>query len=181
MKFIFNFQTLLKLSLLSCSYLLLLNSVTQARQIKISNYQHQYQNYRQPITIPVRSTNYRDTYQDTYRVLPLRDSRTVPASTTTGCIHGGSEFISAETQDFYIFLCGDSTEVPDTYVGVAKYKEISTIVPLTRVKPNFFAAVKGSTTYTVTPKYLTIYLGDRIILQQSMLRYDSQSGTEEGS
>jgi hypothetical protein len=177
MRFIFNFQTFLKLSLLSCSYLLLLNSVTQARQIKISNYQHQYQNDRQPITIPVRSTN----YKNTYRALPLRDSHTVPASTTTGCIHSGSEFISAETQDFYIFLCGDSTEVPDTYIGVAKHKEISTIVPLTRVKPNFFAAVKGATTYTVTPKYLTIYLGDRIILQQSMLRYDSQSGSEEGS
>jgi hypothetical protein len=71
--------------------------------------------------------------------------------------------------------------MPDTYISIAKPQKNSTSVPLTRVKPNFFTAVKGTKTYTVTPKHLTIYLGDRIILQQPMLRYKLKSGIEEDS
>lgn len=154
-------------------------SAAQAQQFKFNNYRNDRQpviitpsrDFEKPIekpTIPSR----RESVRESEGISPLATGDSTTRNSTKGCQLEQRVFAIAETKSFFIFLCGaDDAKIPDTYVSIAKHRDAKIDAPLTRVGANVFKATRGNSTHTITPKHLTVYLGKRIVLKESMLRY----------
>lgn len=77
---------------------------------------------------------------------------------------GGSQFVSAETSGFLIYICGG--DLPNTYVGIAKNGGNGITLPLQSYNRNQFVAVNGNTRYTLTRTELIVRQNGRVILRQ---------------
>lgn len=78
---------------------------------------------------------------------------------------GGSQFVSAETRNFYIYICGG--DLPNTYVGVAKNRRTGGIIlPLRSSSNDRFVAVNGNVRYTLTRNELIVTQNGRVITRE---------------
>lgn len=78
---------------------------------------------------------------------------------------GGSQFVTAETANFYIYICGG--DLPNTYVGVAKnLKTGSIVLPLQSYSKDQFVAVNGNVRYTLTRHQLIVTRQGKIIVKE---------------
>lgn len=77
---------------------------------------------------------------------------------------GGSQFVSAETKSFLVYICGG--DEPNTYVGIAKNGSGSIALPLNSYTRVRFVAVNANTRYTLTRTELTVIQNGRVILRE---------------
>ncbi|HEY9852373.1 MAG TPA: hypothetical protein V6D28_23070 [Leptolyngbyaceae cyanobacterium] len=88
------------------------------------------------------------------------------AQETTVCPEesGGSQFVSAETRRFLIYICGG--DEPNTYVGMAKNGGNGITLPLQSYTRDRFVAVNANTSYTLTRTELIVRQNGRVILRE---------------
>lgn len=100
-------------------------------------------------------------------------STTVPTSNTiqiaqesSACpdSSGGSQFVSAETKNFLVYICGGDN--PNTYVGVAKNGGNGITLPLQSYTRDRFVAVNGDTRYTLTRTELVVTQKGKVIARE---------------
>lgn len=77
---------------------------------------------------------------------------------------GGSQFVSAETKSYLVYICGGDN--PNTYVGMAKNGGNSISLPLQTYTRNRFVAVNGDTRYTLTRTELIVTKNGRVIARE---------------
>lgn len=77
---------------------------------------------------------------------------------------GGSQFVSAETKNYLVYICGGDN--PNTYVGMAKNGGNSISLPLQSYSRDRFVAVNGDTRYTLTRTELIVTQKGRVIVRQ---------------
>ena len=78
---------------------------------------------------------------------------------------GGSQFVTAETRSFYIYICGG--DLPNTYVGVAKNSRTGGIIlPLQSYTNDRFVAVNRNVRYTLTRNELIVTQNGRVIVRE---------------
>jgi hypothetical protein len=78
---------------------------------------------------------------------------------------GGSQFVTAETRSFYIYICGG--DLPNTYVGVAKNRRTGGIIlPLQSSSNDRFVAVNRNVRYTLTRSELIVTQNGRVIVRE---------------
>lgn len=78
---------------------------------------------------------------------------------------GGSQFVAAETANFYIYICGG--DLPNTYVGVAKNPQTGGIIlPLQSYNNDQFVAVNGNVRYTLTRNQLIVTRQGQVIVRE---------------
>jgi hypothetical protein len=106
-----------------------------------------------------------------YNRIPLGhapdDRPTLVAQTESDCPpnSGGSQFVTAETRSFYIYICGG--DLPNTYVGVAKNRRTGGIIlPLQSSNNDRFVAVNRNVRYTLTRNELIVTQNGRVILRE---------------
>jgi hypothetical protein len=93
------------------------------------------------------------------------------------CREGESTFLMAETQNYWVNICGG--DLPHTYVGVNKRNGNSIRVDLRDYSEDgeMFEAVNGNVSYLLvrgTPRgdFLTVTQGRREILREPILRWE---------
>jgi hypothetical protein len=161
---------LFQLTLLSIGTLLLLNSVTQAAPIP--------NNSHNPNNLVVTNTN-ADRIQQPISTNIIKESF-FPVPQSGGCPSRQIQFFQAETQNYIVYICGQTAKYPDTYTGIAKNGNGKITLPLLQAKPDFFAAVNDNVTYTLNSNYLTILQGEKPIFQQRVQRYNLLPWREPG-
>lgn len=77
---------------------------------------------------------------------------------------GGSQFVSAETRNYLVYICGGDN--PNTYVGMAKNGGNSISLPLQTVARDRFVAVNGDTRYTLTRTELIVTQKGRVLVRE---------------
>jgi len=77
---------------------------------------------------------------------------------------GGSQFVSAETRNYLVYICGGDN--PNTYVGMAKNGGNSISLPLQTVSRDRFVAVNGDTRYTLTRTELIVTQKGRVLVRE---------------
>lgn len=77
---------------------------------------------------------------------------------------GGSQFVSAETKNYLVYICGGDN--PNTYVGMAKNGGNSISLPLQTVARDRFVAVNGDTRYTLTRTELIVTQKGRVLVRE---------------
>ncbi|MBE9228125.1 hypothetical protein IQ264_22135 [Phormidium sp. LEGE 05292] len=77
---------------------------------------------------------------------------------------GGSQFVSAETKNYLVYICGGDN--PNTYVGMAKNGGNSISLPLQTYSRDRFVAVNGDTRYTLTRAELIVTKNGRVIARE---------------
>ena len=77
---------------------------------------------------------------------------------------GGSQFVSAETKNYLVYICGGDN--PNTYVGMAKNGGNSISLPLQTYTRDRFVAVNGDTRYTLTRTELIVTKNGRVIARE---------------
>lgn len=77
---------------------------------------------------------------------------------------GGSQFVSAETKNYLVYICGGDN--PNTYVGMAKNGGNSISLPLQSYTRDRFVAVNGDTRYTLTRTELIVTQKGRVIARE---------------
>ena len=79
---------------------------------------------------------------------------------------GGSEFVTAETRNFYIYICGG--DLPNTYVGISKNRRTGGIIlPLRSYNNDRFVAANGNVRYTLTRSELIVTQNGRVIVRET--------------
>ena len=106
---------------------------------------------------------------------PRPDGEMLLAQVRNFCRPGESMFVSAETRDYWVNICGG--DAPYTYVGVNKRNGNAIRVPLRDYDRDSFEAVNGNVIYILTrntPRgsFLTVTQGSREILRQPVARWD---------
>ncbi|HEY9619977.1 MAG TPA: hypothetical protein V6C78_06395 [Crinalium sp.] len=93
------------------------------------------------------------------------------------CHSGESLFVSAETADYWVNICGG--DLPHTYVGVNKHNGRAIRVQLDNYEQDgsVFEAINGNVSYLLvrdTPRgsFLTVTQGRRELLRQPVLRWE---------
>lgn len=93
------------------------------------------------------------------------------------CHEGESLFVSAETEDYWVNICGG--DLPHTYVGINKRNGNSIRLPLDTYDDDgrYFEAINGDVLYLLirdTPRgsFLTVIQGDRELLRQEILQWE---------
>jgi hypothetical protein len=104
---------------------------------------------------------------------PSSTSVTTPPKSTliSSCPPNKKTFATAETNNFFLYICGVSS--PTNYVGVSKSNKKSISLPLESSNP--FIARNGDYTYTVTSQFLTITEKGKIIKKQPVISYSVNS------
>lgn len=93
-------------------------------------------------------------------------------SVNLGCRDGESEFVTAETANFRVFICGG--DLPHTYVGVAKKGGSRIRLDLQAIDPKAdrFTAVNGDIRYQLTRQQLRVTQGKRILVAEPILSWN---------
>ncbi|AKG24502.1 hypothetical protein IJ00_06995 [Calothrix sp. 336/3] len=89
----------------------------------------------------------------------------------TGCPQGSKTFIEAETNDFFLYICGDSS--PNSYVAVTRNDNEKVTAWLQNhgnQQPNQYVAVKGDLRYVLNSEVLTISSNGEVIYKERLLR-----------
>jgi hypothetical protein len=100
----------------------------------------------------------------------ISDSNNISSPKTasiSSCPNGKKTFVTAETTNFLLYICGQNT--PTDYVGVSKSTKKSIFLPLK--SGNQFVAKNGEYTYTVTRQFLTIAEGRNIVKKEPIISY----------
>lgn len=78
---------------------------------------------------------------------------------------GGSQFVAAETRNFYVYICGG--DLPNTYIGISKNQRTGGIIlPLRSYNNDRFVAVNGDVRYTLTRNELIVTRNGRVIARE---------------
>jgi len=97
-----------------------------------------------------------------------RSSNTIEiaeASTVCPADSGGSQFVSAETKNYLVYICGGDN--PNTYVGMGKSGGNRITLPLQSYTKDRFIAVNGDTKYTLTRTQLTVTQKRKVIVSEA--------------
>lgn len=87
-----------------------------------------------------------------------------------GCRNRESTFVTAETANFIVSICGG--DFPGTYVGESKNGTGRIRLPLQRYQRDRFVASNGDTRYTLTPNELRVTENGRTIVREPILRWN---------
>lgn len=114
--------------------------------------------------------------QNTAQILDQPSHPLLLAQTRNFCQKNDSVFVSAETKDFWVNICGGDN--PHTYVGVNKRTRKAIRLPLSDYDPqgDFFEANNGDVNYllirgTTKGDFLTVTQGTRELLRQPIIRW----------
>lgn len=144
-KYYFNGKTALHLTLASLGALLCITPLVNATQIPTGS-----------------STIYPQSVSEN---LPTNRSYLIAQSLACPENSGGSQFVTAETKNFLVYICGG--DLPNTYVGVAKNRNRGGIIlPLRSYTNDRFVAVNGNVRYTLTRNELIVTQNGRVILRE---------------
>jgi hypothetical protein len=122
-------------------------------------------------TAQTRSPEGRDRATESVK---LRDSSLLAQRIPNYCRKGESTFLTMETKNFWISICGGDN--PDSYVGVNKKNRQSIRLPLKDFDPRgtFFHAVNKDVDYILaqTPKgkFLTVSKANRELLREPVIK-----------
>jgi hypothetical protein len=96
---------------------------------------------------------------------PSQEATLIAQSSVCPPNSGGSQFVTAETRSFYVYICGGDN--PNTYVGVAKNANTGGIIlPLRSYTNDRFVAVNRNVTYTLTRNELIVSRNGRVIQRE---------------
>lgn len=100
---------------------------------------------------------------------PVVSSTEQPTVIAQGCVcppgSGGSQFVTAETASFYVYICGG--DLPNTYVGVSKdLTKGGIILPLQSYNNDTFVAVSGEYRYTLSRNELIVTRNGKVIVRE---------------
>lgn len=96
-------------------------------------------------------------------------SEKLNVKTISFCPLNTKTFVSAETNNFFVYICGVST--PTSYVGIAKSGGASIRLPLSQKYGDRLIATNGDFTYTITPQILTITQNNITVQEDSVISY----------
>jgi hypothetical protein len=112
--------------------------------------------------------NLSGTSQSRYRkISSTNKTSSTKLATTSSCHSGKKTFVTAETENFNIYICGDNS--PTDYVGVSKKTKESILLPLK--SSSQFIAKNGKYTYAVTRQFLTVAENGKIIKKEPIISY----------
>ena len=92
------------------------------------------------------------------------------SSQVRGCRNRESTFVTAETANFIVSICGG--DFPGTYVGESKNGTGRIRLPLQRYQRDRFIATNGDTRYTLTSNELRVIQGGRTIVREPILSWN---------
>lgn len=92
-----------------------------------------------------------------------------------GCPEGKNTFARAETENFFIYICG--SENPNSYVSVTRKSNQTINLPLTKfnqngVKANRYVATNGNIRFVLTNKVLRVSRGGRNVVKERVLNWE---------
>jgi hypothetical protein len=90
-------------------------------------------------------------------------------TTNSNCPSGKKTFVTAETKNFLIYICGDDR--PTEYIGMAKNGGSSISLPVSAAEPDRFTIKNKNVTYILTPQFLTITENGKTLQQDSIKAY----------
>jgi hypothetical protein len=93
-------------------------------------------------------------------------------ATNSNCPSGKKTFVTAETKNFLIYICGDDR--PTEYIGMAKNGGSSISLPISAAAPDRFIIKNSNVTYILTPQFLTITENGKTLQQDSIKEYKSK-------
>jgi hypothetical protein len=96
------------------------------------------------------------------------------SSTKSFCPSGTKTLITAETNSFLVFICGENSQ--SKYVGIAKSGGASIHLPLSNIQFDSFTTRNGSVSYILTPHTLTVKEDGKTLREDPITSYQSHSG-----
>jgi hypothetical protein len=82
------------------------------------------------------------------------------------CLANDKTFVFAETNNFFIRICGDNN--PSSYIGVDKRSGETIHLLLSNNQGDKFTAKHGNFTYTITNQFLIVTEGSKILRKESI-------------
>jgi hypothetical protein len=98
-------------------------------------------------------------------ILPPR-----PILASENCPEGDRSFVTAETNNFLIYICGNNQ--PTNYLGIAKNGSGNISLPLSGFQSDRFTVKNNNITYILTPQYLTITQNGKTIQRDPIVSYN---------
>jgi LCCL domain len=89
------------------------------------------------------------------------------ANTSSNCQEADRTFVTAETNNFFLFICGKNK--PTYYIGTAKNNSGSIRLPISSTGTKKYTIKNGNASYTLTPQNLTITQNGRVIQKDPIL------------
>ncbi|NJM22118.1 MAG: hypothetical protein HC874_06030 [Richelia sp. SL_2_1] len=94
---------------------------------------------------------------------------------STGCPENNKTFAQAETQSFFIYICGN--ENPSSYISIARTNNTIINLPLQKtsqngVKTNQYIAINGNISFILTDKILRISRDGQNIVKEKVLQWN---------
>ena len=130
--------------------------------MQLIEYKYNYQNYFQQICLGFSASL---CLLATLEMNPVKANSIEIAQAASVCeSSGGSQFVSAETRNYLVYICGGDN--PNTYVGMAKNGGNSISLPLQTVSRDRFVAVNGDTRYTLTRTELIVTQKGRVLVRE---------------
>lgn len=141
-------------------------------------------NYRGTTRNGVKSQNYGE-YGSSFSFVKKRNSASIDSptqtiadnpsepltdnvvSTSSNCQEADRTFVTAETNNFFLFICGKNK--PTYYIGTAKNNSGSIRLPISSASTKKYTIKNGTAAYTLTPQNLTITQNGRIIQTDPIL------------
>lgn len=130
--------------------------------MQLIEYNYNYQNYFRQICLGFSASL---CLIATLEMNPVNANSIEIAQAASVCeSSGGSQFVSAETRNYLVYICGGDN--PNTYVGMAKNGGNSISLPLQTVSRDRFVAVNGDTRYTLTRTELIVTQKGRVLVRE---------------
>jgi LCCL domain len=141
-------------------------------------------NYRGTIRNGVKSQNYGE-YGSSFSFIKKRSSALIEspnqtiadtpsepstdnvANTSSNCQEADRTFVTAETNNFFLFICGKNK--PTYYIGTAKDNSGSIRLPISSTGTKKYTIKNGNAAYILTPQNLTITQNGRVIQKDPIL------------
>jgi hypothetical protein len=98
---------------------------------------------------------------------PSEPSTDNVANTSSNCQEADRTFVTAETNNFFLFICGKNK--PTYYIGTAKNNSGSIRLPISSSGTKKYTIKNGNAAYTLTPQNLTITQNGRVIQKDPIL------------
>ncbi len=92
-----------------------------------------------------------------------------PTIANGGCLGGDRAFVTAETNNFLIYICGNDR--PTNYVGIAKNGGGNILLPVSYSQDNRFTITNKNVTYILTSQDLTISQNGKTIQIDPIISY----------
>ncbi len=141
-------------------------------------------NYRGTVRNGIKSENYGE-YGSSFSFVKKRTSASIESPTQTiadnpsepltdnvvntssNCQEADQTFVTAETNNFFLFICGKNK--PTYYIGTAKNNSGSIRLPISSTGTKKYTVKNGNASYTLTPQNLTITQNGRVIQKDPIL------------